>query len=189
MSSNDDADKKIDPYLITGKALEKHFELQDALLEFSKLFKYEGENDLAIAVVGATFLDTLLEHLLFNFLVDDEKEVNRLLQYNQPLGTYSGRISMAYCLGLIGKTIRDDLRIVGKVRNRFAHDLYASFEDEKIQAWCKSLKWHRVSMFMEPPPEATARDLFQVGVNQLVVYLNGLPSIVRNEKRTIPPYP
>lgn len=189
MTHTDDNGENFDSSFITGRALEKHFELQDALLEFSKLFQYEEENDRAIAIVGAAFLDTLLEHILVNFLADDEKEVKKLLQYDQPLGTYGNRITMAYCLGLIGKTIRDDLRLAGRIRNRFAHDLYASFDDEKIQSWCKSLRWHRISIFIAPPPEATARDLFQVGVNQLVGHLHGLVSVARLEKRTIRPYP
>ncbi|GAB4203966.1 MAG: hypothetical protein Fur006_58700 [Coleofasciculaceae cyanobacterium] len=65
---------------------------------------------------------------------------------------------------------------------------YASFKDEKIAAWCRSLQWYRIG-YMQPPAEATARDLFQVGVNQLVTYLNGVPSIARLEKRTIVPDP
>lgn len=187
MIDTDNSDESFEPSLITEKALEKHFGLQDALFEFSKLFKYEEENDRAIAIVGAAFLDTLLENILVNFLANDEKEVKKLLQYDQPLGTYGNRITMAYCLGLIGKTIRDDLRSVGKIRNRFAHDLYASFHDEKIQSWCQSLRWHRIAIL--PPPETTARDLFQVGVNQLVAHLHGLVSVSRLEKRSIRPYP
>ncbi|MEB3121109.1 MAG: hypothetical protein VKL41_07780 [Snowella sp.] len=185
MIGTDDNGKFFDPSLITGKAFEKHFELQDALFEFSKLFKYEEKNDRAIAIVGAAFLDTLLEHILVNFLADDEKEVKKMLKYDQPLGTYGNRITMAYCLGLIGKIIRDDLRLVGRIRNRFAHDLYASFNDEKIQSWCKSLKWHRIAILIESPSEATARDLFQVGVNQIVAHLHGLVSVASLEKRSI----
>jgi DNA-binding MltR family transcriptional regulator len=130
----------------------------------------------------------LLENILINFLADDEKEVKKLLQYDQPLGTYGNRITTAYCLGLISKTIRDDLRFVGKIRNKFAHDLYASFENEKIQSWCISLRWHRIG-YMEPPLEDSARDLFQVGVNRLVAHMNGLVSIAKTEKRTIRLYP
>lgn len=184
-----DNDEDFDPCLITGRELEKHFELQDALLEFSRLFQYDEKNDRAIAIVGAAFLDTLLDHIVVNFLVDDEKEVKKLLQFDRPLGTYGSRITMAYCLGLIGKTIRDDLRLVGKIRNKFAHDLYASFDDEQIQSWCKSLRWHRLAIFIEPPPEATARDFFQVGVNQLVAHTHGLISVAKLEKRRIQSYP
>lgn len=171
-----------DPFWITGKDLERHFSLENALLEFSLLFKHEEKNDRGLVIVGAAFLDTLLEHILINFLLDDPKEVGELLRYDQPLGTYGSRTRAAYCFGLIGKTIRDDLRLVGKIRNRFAHDLSASFGDQQIAAWCAALKWHRVA-YVQPLPDAAPRDLFHVGVNQLVCHLNGVVSIARGEKR------
>ena len=149
------------------------------------LFEQET-NDRAIAIVGATFLDTLLEHILINFLVNDEKEVRRFLQPDQSMGTYGSRTTTVYCLGLIGKMIRDDLRLVGKLRNRFAHDLKASFDEEPVRSWCLSLKWHEVSMFRQPPEDATPRDIFQVGVNQLICHLNGIVSIARMERREVP---
>ena len=76
--------------LITGKALERYFELNAALREFSQLFRDE-RNERAAAIIGASFLDTLLEHCLTNFLVDDDKEVRRLLEYDQPIGTFGGQ--------------------------------------------------------------------------------------------------
>lgn len=178
-------DNHFDPTLISGKALDRYFELNDALFEFSKLFNYSEKNDRAIAIVGATFLDILLEHTLRAFLVDDEKEVNKLLQPDQPLGTFSGKITMVYCLGLIYKPVRDDLHLVRKIRNEFAHNLYASFEDEKIKSWCSCLKWHRIAFVANPPSDATTRDLFQVGTNQLVCYLNGVVGIARMQKRQV----
>jgi DNA-binding MltR family transcriptional regulator len=175
-------DCEYDPFWITGKDLERYFSLENALFEFSQLFKHEEKNDRGLVIVGAAFLDTLLEHILISFLVDDPKEVAELLRYDGPLGTYGSRTRAAYCLGLISKTIRDDLQLVGKIRNRFAHDLSASFEDQQIAARCIALKWHRTA-YMVPPHDATPRDLFHVGVNQLVCHLNGVVSIARWEKR------
>lgn len=173
-----------DPSWITGKALDRHFDMQEALLEFSQLFRDE-KNDRALAIVGGAFLDVLLENILIEFLVDDEKEVAELLRYDGPVGTYSGRIRAAYCLGLLRKPVRDDLRLVGKIRNRFAHDLSASFADQQISSWCASLRWHR-QVYIAPPPGVSARDLFHVGVNQLVGHLNGYIAIARGEKRSPP---
>lgn len=172
-----------DPSFITGKDLERHFKLEDALLEFSRLFQDET-NDRSMVIVGAAFLDTQLEHIIQNFLVDDEKEVDKLLKQDQPLGTYGNKVGAVYCFGLIGKTIRDDLRLVAKIRNTFAHDLYASFEDEKIRSWCFALKWHRIS-FAQPPDGASARSLFNVGVSRLASYLGDVTSIARGDKRSI----
>ena len=86
---------------------------------------------------------------------------------------------------MIDKVIKDDLNLIGKIRNRFAHDLYASFEDEQIISWCKALMWHKISMMRNPPESATIRDLYQAGVNQLISHLNGVVSIAHLEKRKI----
>jgi DNA-binding MltR family transcriptional regulator len=172
------------PFWITGKALERHFSMQDALMEFCRLFRDE-ENDRALAIVGGAFLDTLLENILIEFLVDDEKEVKELMRYDAPMGTYAGRIRAAYCLGLLRTSVRDDLRHVGKIRNKFAHDLSASFADQEISSRCAALRWHRHAL-MEPPAGATTRDLFYVGVSQLVAHLNGCVVIARGQRRSTP---
>ena len=174
--------------LITGKALERYFALHEALFEFAKLFDWNEPNDRAIAIVGGSFLDTQLEHMLAGFLVDDEKEIQKLLQPEGSLGSFGGRVTMAYCLGLIPKVIRDDLRLVAKVRNRFAHRLTASFGDDDIRDFCERLQWHRRA-YSQPHPEATTRDLFQVGVHQLVCYLDGMVSLARAQRRELRPDP
>lgn len=173
-----------DRFWITGKALDRHFELEAALIEYSRLFKHESD-DRAMVIVGGAFLETVLEHILVTFLVDDEREVAELLRYDQPLGTHSGRVRMAYCLGLIPKVVRADLSLVGRIRNRFAHDLYASFGDPQIKSWCESLQWHRQA-FAAPPDGTSARDLYYVGTHQIVAHLNGVVSIARGEKRRSP---
>ena len=130
--------------LIAGRDLERHFEIENALVEFARLFR-DDTNDRAMVIVGAAFLEAQLEHIVLTFLVDDEKEVEKITRYDQPLGTLGGRVSALYCLGLIGPVVRDDLRLIAKIRNRFAHDLYATFENQAIQSWCESLKWHRLA--------------------------------------------
>ena len=174
--------------IITGKALERHIELHTLQFEFHKLFNYDEKNYRAIAIVGVTFLDILLESILRAFLADEENEVKELLRYGQPLGSFSAKITMADCLGLIYKPVRDDLHLVRKIRNQFAHELDVSFEDRKIQSWCNGLKWHRIAYVADPPEDATAQGLFQVGVNQLITYLNGVVGIARGEKRKISRY-
>jgi hypothetical protein len=170
--------------MITGKALERYFALNDALIEFSLLFQDE-KSERAAAIVGAAFLDTQLEHILTSFFVEDEREVGKLLKTERPIGTHGGRTSLAYCLGLIGPIVRDDLRLVGKIRNRFAHDLNASFEKDPVRNWCLLLKWHEISMGMAPPEGASASEVFQVGVNQLVSYLSGIVGLARSKKREL----
>ncbi len=173
-----------DKYTIKGKDLERHFEFQDKLIHFSQnLFPYNTGDDRAIVILGASFLDYTLEHILLGFFPTDDPEVETLLNFDQPLGAFGNRVRMIYCLGLIDKLIKDDLKFIGKIRNKFAHDLDASFEDDQIKNWCKQLKWHRISMMMEAPERATVRDLYQVGVNQVIAYLHGVISTARADKR------
>jgi DNA-binding MltR family transcriptional regulator len=168
--------------LLSEKETERYFQRLEMLKEFSRLFDYGEASDRAVAIVGPAFLDALLSDTLIEFMVDDAKEVQRLLQPEGPLGTYGSRITACYCLGLIGPIITSDLRTVGKIRNRFAHDLRATFSDPKIGQWCRALRWHK-EFFAVPPPGATDRDLFQVGVNQLASYLTAIPGIARSKKR------
>jgi hypothetical protein len=172
--------------IIAGKDLERYFYLLHAGWEFHALFNDSSEvNERAIAIVGASFLDTQLEHMLINFFVSDEREVQKLLQPERPISTFGSRTTLVYCLGLIGKVIRDDLRLVAKIRNRFAHRLEASFDDEPIRSWCLALKWHEIGMMMKAPEGATTRDIFQVGVNQLISHLSGLVGLARLDRRQI----
>jgi DNA-binding MltR family transcriptional regulator len=174
-----------DPSIITEKALERYFDFNEALAEFHRLFNVEKKDERTIAILGGTFLEMALEHLLYAFLPDDEKEVKKLFEYNQPLGNFSNKITLSYCLGLIDKMVKDDLNLVRKIRNKFAHDLYATFENEEIKSWSKGLNFHIVSMMMTPPEGATELQIFQVGVNQLISNLHGYISISRGQKRKI----
>ena len=177
---------KMGSHVISGKDLERHLRQQDELLAFHELFNEQGiVDERAVAIVGATILDGILEHTLINFMVDDEDETRKLIAVERPLGTFGSRVAATYCLGLICKTVRDDLRIIGKIRNRFAHRLEASFDAEPIRAWCLSLRWHEVSMMMKAPAGATPRDIFKVGVNQLICYLSGLAGTALLERRKL----
>jgi hypothetical protein len=172
--------------IISGKDLERYWRHQDALLAFHNLFNERGTIDeRAIAIVGTTFLDNILEHILINFMVDDEKETKKLIGIDGAMGAFSSRVTATFCLGLICRTVRDDLRTVGKIRNRFAHELEASFESEPIRGWCLLLKWHEISLMMKAPAGATPRDTFKVGVNQLICHLNGLVGTALLERRKI----
>ncbi len=153
------------------------------LVEFHLLFNERGVVDEpAIAIVGATFLDNLIADILFNYMIADDKEVEEILRDGRSMGTFSSRITTAYCLGLICKTVRDDLRLISKIRNKFAHKLKISFDLEPIRDLCLSLKWHEFSLMTKTPTGATPRDIFEVGVNQLICYLSGRAELAQAER-------
>lgn len=111
--------------------------------------------------------------------------VEKRLAVKGPLSNFGGKISMCYSLGLMEKIIIDDLHLVRKIRNAFAHQLYANFKRDDIIKLCQSLKWHKLVYVANPPNEATAKQLFHVGVNQVISYLSGAVSLARGSKRQI----
>ena len=106
---------------------QKSRDLQGFIDEFLK------EGDRATAILGAALLDENLFQLLSRFLVDDKKQVDLLLDTEQPIGSFGARIRLAYCLGLITLNTFKALMIIKGIRNAFAHQLHGlSFSDPDI---------------------------------------------------------
>ncbi|MEW6092543.1 MAG: MltR family transcriptional regulator [Chloroflexota bacterium] len=111
--------------------------------------EFAHESDRASIILGAAYLDDLLEQLIAGFLVDDQNAMGELLDGNRPyapLSTFSARITAAYCLGLIDYTQYQDLKTIKRIRNLFAHGLQGlSFQNENIIQECQKLKTHRMA--------------------------------------------
>lgn len=118
----------------------KEFENQINSL-FQELF---GESERASALVAAAFIDDLLGKIIVEYsFINTDKEIIKLLmdaENNSPLSTLGIRINYAYAIGLLTKDQRNDLKIVAKIRNFFAHELNASFNDKRISDLCANLK-------------------------------------------------
>jgi len=125
------------------KKYPRYFDEQE-LEAFINEFAHEG--DRASAILGAAYLDALLEQLISSFLVDDQDAIGELLGVGgsyAPLSTFSARITAAYCLGLIDSIQYRDLKTIKRIRNFFAHGLQGlSFQDERIVREFKKLKTH-----------------------------------------------
>jgi DNA-binding MltR family transcriptional regulator len=83
--------------------------------------EFHDAPDRVLAIVSAAYLDSLLEQLLLAVFISEKKAVDDLLATHGPLGTYGSRYQLAYCLGLINDRERDDLKMIAKIRNAFAH--------------------------------------------------------------------
>lgn len=58
-----------------------------------------------------------------------------------PLGYLSQKIPVAYALGILGPTAKDDLGRINTIRNRFAHEWEVdSFEHVRVRALCHNLR-------------------------------------------------
>ena len=102
--------------------------------------EFHGGTDRVVAIVGAAYLDSLLESLIRSVLVQGEV-TDRLLDPSGALGSNGSRVALAHSLGLISSDCRADLNTVAKIRNAFAHDFNVEgFSNVRIRDLCTNLK-------------------------------------------------
>lgn len=119
--------------------LQKWFAIDKDILE---------ADDRVAAIVSVAVLD---EHLRLaiehRFLVKQDSELT-LLEQSQALGSLGAKIELAWAMGLIGKSARNDFKLLKDIRNAFAHMALVeyeknwesmSFETEAIAKLCQKL--------------------------------------------------
>jgi hypothetical protein len=101
------------------------------------------ETDRGCALVAGSYLDAELKKLLKANLVEDKPTFEKLFAQDRPLGSFSARIDCSYLIGLIPRTARQDLHLIRKIRNNFAHELWnLSFDSPSIRSRCAQLRYH-----------------------------------------------
>jgi DNA-binding MltR family transcriptional regulator len=99
------------------------------------------ETDRGLTLVGAALIDEKLLETLQAFFVEGKSSNKLLTEGNAPLGTFSSRIEACYALGLIDEFEYQEIGLIRKVRNEFAHSKHGlSFQTEKIKGYCSSFK-------------------------------------------------
>jgi len=121
------------------------------------------ETDRGVALVGGAFLDAIIGNLLLKSLANDKKSVQALIEYPGPVNASADRANLAYCVGLVGPKTLDELKLIRKIRNHFAHMHRAvSFEQPGIKELCDKLGIPRqLRGSLLPGP---ARDQFTISV-------------------------
>jgi len=101
----------------------------------------QRETDRGLPLVAAALIDEKLFEALQSFMCAG-KAADRLLgEPNAPLGTLSARIEACFALGLIDAFEYQEISLIRKIRNVFAHSKHGlSFKDEKVVGLCASLK-------------------------------------------------
>lgn len=101
----------------------------------------QSETDRGLPLVGASLIDEKLLNTLESFFVDGKSATKLLSAPNAPLGTFSSRIDACYSLALIDKLEYQEIGLIRKIRNEFAHAKHGlSFESERIKGLCSSLQ-------------------------------------------------
>lgn len=103
-----------------------------------------SETDLAVIVVSASFLDACLGSIINKKLIESSVSMKLLNPQGGAIGSYSARADFCYALGLIEKTLYQDLIKIAEIRNEIAHyHLALSFDSEPIQKMCGDLSYLR----------------------------------------------
>jgi hypothetical protein len=92
-------------------------------------------------LVAASFLDNLLHKIIQSFLIEGKSQEQLLSGFNAPIGTMSAKIALAAALGLISERERRECDLLRKIRNKFAHSVHPSFDDEDVKSLCFELTY------------------------------------------------
>jgi DNA-binding MltR family transcriptional regulator len=113
--------------------------LQESIPAFRR--EMARETDRGSALVGAAMLEDALAAVIRAYLRGDKGCINELFQQNAPVGTFASKSELARCLGLVDSEIHNDLHVIRKIRNEFAHRCGpANFEEVAIKQLCGSLR-------------------------------------------------
>jgi DNA-binding MltR family transcriptional regulator len=138
----------------------------------------EKETDRGVALVGATFLDDVLDVMLRALFAGDGEAANKLLSPGRPLESFGSRAHLAYCVGLLGRDTYHDINLIREVRNDFAHRKPVDFAHAEIRDKCRRLK---VAELMMPGGSGECRDRFLASVvmiaNHLIIQTASLKRI------------
>jgi len=140
-----------------------------------------GESDRASAIVGSAVLDDLLGETIKAYLDIGDDAYHELLSGDNPsapLSSFGSRIISAYGIGIIDKYERDALKKIKRIRNRFAHDISLSFDDERIASWCEELR-DPENLPVEIIQERGSRGIFESTVAFLVGKMDQRLSLIR----------
>lgn len=142
----------------------------------------DKESDRAIGIIAASLLDTELEELIRAFFIK-ERGIGSLFKDDHILQTLFAKINIAYFSGLLPGVHYHDLKLVCKIRNRFAHTLAnLDFKDKTIVQWIQACELRPKTIDDTFAPKLK----YTIIVQQIATTLYDLTSVL---SRIRPPLP
>jgi hypothetical protein len=80
-----------------------------------------NESDRGCVILAVSYLESILTDLLKSKLIGGKKHFKDIFDFNGPLGSFSGKIKMAYSIGVISEQEKTDINNIRALRNIFAH--------------------------------------------------------------------
>ncbi|MDN5353584.1 MAG: hypothetical protein PWQ09_340 [Candidatus Cloacimonadota bacterium] len=103
------------------------------------------ESDLACVLIGTSYLSELLANMIQESFIKSNISGKLLDPRGGSIGQFSTRADLAYCLGLIKKSIYQDLSKIAVIRNMFAHKhVSLDFNDNNVRDRCGELEAWRI---------------------------------------------
>jgi DNA-binding MltR family transcriptional regulator len=102
----------------------------------------KDRDDLHTAIIAVSIVEATLEEIIVTRLHSRGKDLLRNLFENQgPLSDFNSKILIAQAFGIITPPMTNELNVMRKVRNAFAHArIPLSFEDEPVGREIKRLR-------------------------------------------------
>lgn len=154
-------------------------ELKKILQEESRhFFKADSnESDRGVALVAAELFNVTLERLLnwrFRGAIEQKPNwVSPLFEVFGPLSTFSAKINICFATELITLWMAEDLHLLRKIRNQFAHSLEAkTFSDPGISALVGQLCCLSPKDNSKYEEASTPREKFSIPCSRLAGYLH-----------------
>jgi DNA-binding MltR family transcriptional regulator len=118
--------------------IDSHEQLAKMMVRFTKI----GAEDRALVIGIMSMIHLQLKKVLQPVFLKENKplEKDNLLAPGKPLGNFDSTCLAAYRLQKIPKIIFDDLNVLNRIRNKFAHNAKVSFESKIINDCFKELK-------------------------------------------------
>lgn len=101
-----------------------------------------NEPDFSVVVISAAYIDACLAALLDKLLVQSSISAKLLDACSGALGSFASRADACYTLGLVSKSLYQDLLVLAEIRNQFAHHhLSLTFATPELSASCIKLSY------------------------------------------------
>lgn len=99
--------------------------------------EFKTESPRAVAILGCSYLDYLLNELLKKRLIEDNALFKKVIDNL----TFERRINLCFLVGSFKKRVQEDLLIINNIRNDFTHKVdINSFNIKKISSKCDKLQ-------------------------------------------------
>jgi mannitol operon repressor len=142
-------------------------------------------------LISTGLLEEQLKQILQAFMIEGKTADDLFEGGSPPFATFSSRISGCYVLGLINQDEYDDLTLIRRIRNDFAHRLDTSFDTPSVRDRCRELKTRVPDEIVATgaPIGTDAQSQFTTAAANLILRFVNRPTYVGRQRRTFTEWP